>query len=371
MKHMETKVYIPSKATHPGSILKDELDYRGISQKEFAQDIGMQKTMLNEIIKGKRAITAEIALSLEKSLEIKADSWMRHQAGYELDCLRIQERNIRKTQQIEIWGLIKQYVPVNIFNKLGLLTHSLANNISKIWEIYEVNSIDLLVERVSVHKNKEYYKKSEKLKNDQINIFAWSRLAQWQAKSEIVGIFDAKNKDTIIMELKALFYGNKDVVSKTKTILNEYGIKFLVIEKFNQSPIDGYSFWSINNPAIVVTMRKKLLDHFAFTVLHELGHVFEHLQPNHTEEFLDIEYPNSNIVEKEQEANRFARQCFIDDAVWQRFLIENPTFNYKNTEKQMVQFASNLKIHPSIIFGRYCFETNQFVVKTGIDRTIN
>jgi HTH-type transcriptional regulator/antitoxin HigA len=68
---METKVYIPFKATHPGSILKDELDYRGISQKEFAQDIGMQKTMLNEIIKGKRAITAEIALSLEKSLEIK------------------------------------------------------------------------------------------------------------------------------------------------------------------------------------------------------------------------------------------------------------------------------------------------------------
>jgi HTH-type transcriptional regulator/antitoxin HigA len=173
------------------------------------------------------------------------------------------------------------------------------------------------------------------------------------------------------MELKALFYGNKDVVSKTKTILNEYGIKFLVIEKFNQSPIDGYSFWSNNNPAIVVTMRKKLLDHFAFTVLHELGHVFDHLQPNHTEEFLDFEYPNSNIFEKEQEANQFARQCFIDDAVWQRFLIENPKFNYKNTEKQMVQLASNLKIHSSIIFGRYCFETNQFVVTTGIDRTIN
>jgi HTH-type transcriptional regulator/antitoxin HigA len=118
-------------------------------------------------------------------------------------------------------------------------------------------------------------------------------------------------------------------------------------------------------------MRKKLLDHFAFTVLHELGHVFDHLQPNHTEEFLDFEYPNSNIVEKEQEANQFARQCFIDDAVWQRFLIENPKFNYKNTEKQMVQLASNLKIHSSIIFGRYCFETNQFVVTTGIDRTIN
>ncbi len=368
---METREYIPFKAIHPGNILKDELDSRGISQKEFSQDIGMQKTMLNEIIKGKRAITAEIALILEKSLGIKADSWMRHQAGYELDCLRIQQRNINKTKQIETWKLIKQYVPVNIFNKLGLLTNSLADNISKIWDIYEVDSIDLLIERVSVHKNMVYYKKSEKLKNDQINIFAWSRLAQWQAKSVIVDPFDEKNKDAIIMELKTLFYINKNVVNKTKTILNKYGIKFLVIEKFNQSPIDGFSFWSYNNPAIVVTMRKKQLDNFAFTVLHELGHVFEHLRPNQTDEFLDIEYPNSDIGEKEQTANQFARQCFIDDTIWRRFINTNPKFDYKTTEKQMIQLASHLKIHPSIVLGRYCFETNQFAVKTEIDRTIN
>jgi HTH-type transcriptional regulator/antitoxin HigA len=368
---METKQYIPFEATHPGFVLKEELQARGIKQKEFALDIDMQPTMLNELIKEKRAVTAEIALSLEKALGIPADFWMRFQAGYELDCARIKERNIRKTQQIEIWGLIKQYVPVNIFNKLGLLTNSLADNISKIWEIYDVNSIDLLVERVSVHKNMAYYKKSEKLKNDQINIFAWSRLAQWQTKSEVVGVFDAKNKDAIIMELKALFYSNKNVVSTTKTILNKYGIKFLVIEKFNQSPIDGYSFWSNTNPAIVVTMRKKQLDNFAFTVLHEISHVFEHLQPNQADEFLDIEYPNSDIGEKEQEANQFARQCFIDDINWQRFFNENPKFNYRTTEKQMIQMASNLKIHPSIVFGRYCFETNQFAVKTGIVRTIN
>ncbi len=371
MKKMEAKQYIPFEATHPGFVLKEELQARGIKQKEFALDIDMQPTMLNELIKEKRAVTAEIALSFEKALGIPADFWMRFQSGYELDCARIKERNIRKTQQIEIWGLIKQYVPVNIFTKLGLLTNSLADNISKIWEVYEVNSIDLLVERVSVHKNKEYYKKSGKLKNDQINIFAWSRLAQWRAKSEVVGDFDIKNKDAIILELKALFYSNTNVVSKTKAIFNKYGIKFLVIEKFKQSPIDGYSFWSNNNPAIVVTMRKKQLDNFAFTVMHELGHVFEHLQPNETEEFLDIEYPNSDIGEKEQEANRLARQCFIDDVVWQRFFSDNPKFNYRTTEKQMIQLASGLKIHPSVVFGRYCFETNQFAVKAGIDRTIN
>lgn len=368
---METREYIPFKATHPGSILKDELDSRGISQKEFAQDIGMQKTMLNEIIKGKRAITVEIALSLEKSLGIKADSWLRHQAGYELDCVRIQERNIRKTQQIEIWSIIKQFVPVSIFTKLGLLSNSLADNIARIWDIYDVDSIDLLVERVSVNKNMVYYKKSEKLKNDQINILGWSQLARWQAKPQKVNVFNPESREVIIAELKTLFRTNKNVISSTQEILNKYGIKFIVLERFKQSPIDGYSFWSNENPTIVVTMRKKLLDNFAFTVMHELGHVFTHLIADKNGDFLDIEYPNSSVSDKEQEAHRFAQQCFIQETIWNEFYSRNQKFNYSSTEHEMVQLANKEKIHPSIIFGRYCFETGNFAIRTSIDRTIN
>lgn len=371
MKHMETKEYIPFKATHPGSIIKDELEYRGISQKEFAQDIGMQTTMLNEIIKGKRAVTAEIALILEKGLGIKADSWMRHQASYELDCVRIQERNIRKTQQIEIWGLIKQYVPVNIFNKLGLLSNSLADNIACIWDIYNVDSIDLLVERVSVNKNMAYYKKSEKLKNDQINIMGWSQLARWQAKSQKVNVFKPENREVLIDELKTVFRFNKNVVCSTQEILNKHGIKFIVLERFKQSPIDGYSFWCDENPTIVVTLRKKLLDNFAFTVMHELGHVFMHLIADKNSDFLDIEYPNSSVSDKEQEAHRFAQQCFLQDAIWNDFFNQHSKFNYLSTEQAIVQLADKENIHPSIILGRYCFETGNFVIKTNIVRTIN
>ena len=73
---MTTIELIPFKATHPGFVLKDELIAREISQKEFAQCIKMQPTMLNEIIKGKRAVTAEIALILEKALDIPEDFWM-------------------------------------------------------------------------------------------------------------------------------------------------------------------------------------------------------------------------------------------------------------------------------------------------------
>ncbi len=368
---METKEYIPFEATHPGFVLKEELQARGIKQKEFALDIDMQPTMLNELIKEKRAITAEIALSLEKALDIPADFWMRFQAGYELDCARIKERNIRKTQQIEIWALIKQFVPVSIFEKRGILTNSLSENISRIWEIFEVKSVTELEASFLSNKKIAFYKKSEKLTNDQQNIFAWSKLAHWSAKPVTPSQFQIQNKEEIIAQLKTLYRQNVDVISGTKKILNDNGIKFLIIEKFKQSPIDGYSFWSVNNPAMVLTLRKKNLDNFTFSVMHELGHIFEHLQPNHDEDFLDIEYPEAELNEKEIEANLFANNCFIDNSTWQMFLDQNSRFNYETTDRNIKILADSLKIHSSIIFGRYSYETKQFKIKTTIDRTIN
>ena len=48
--------------THPGDVVKEELEERGISPKEFASRTGISYTMLNEILNSKRPITSEIAL---------------------------------------------------------------------------------------------------------------------------------------------------------------------------------------------------------------------------------------------------------------------------------------------------------------------
>jgi len=85
--------FSPYKSTHPGEVLLDELKARDIRQKEFAAEIGMQPTMLNEVIKGKRSVTADIALLLEKALNIPADFWLQFQNQYELDQARISDTN--------------------------------------------------------------------------------------------------------------------------------------------------------------------------------------------------------------------------------------------------------------------------------------
>lgn len=83
---------IPAEALHPGELIADEIEYRGIKQKDLAKTTGIASTMLNEIIHGKRNITAQIAIKLEKALDIDAEYWMRLQMRYEIDSIRIKMR---------------------------------------------------------------------------------------------------------------------------------------------------------------------------------------------------------------------------------------------------------------------------------------
>ncbi len=79
---------LPETPTHPGEILADELEARNITQKDFAAQIGMQKSQLNEIIKGKRSVNAELAILLEDTLNVSATYWLNAQQGYDLDTAR-------------------------------------------------------------------------------------------------------------------------------------------------------------------------------------------------------------------------------------------------------------------------------------------
>lgn len=72
----------PSSPIHPGEMIKDEIEYRGISQKALAAEIGVPASVLNEVLNGKRAVTTEYALLLEAALGIEADLWLRLQSEY-------------------------------------------------------------------------------------------------------------------------------------------------------------------------------------------------------------------------------------------------------------------------------------------------
>ena len=75
----------PFMAVHPGMMIKPELEERGITQKEFARMLGMQASHLSEVLRGKRALSAELALKMEKAIGIPAKTLLNAQTQYELE----------------------------------------------------------------------------------------------------------------------------------------------------------------------------------------------------------------------------------------------------------------------------------------------
>ena len=63
----------PFTPTHPGSILKEEIEYRGISQCKLAKDMGIGYSALNEILNERRPLTEKTALLFEAALGVNAD----------------------------------------------------------------------------------------------------------------------------------------------------------------------------------------------------------------------------------------------------------------------------------------------------------
>lgn len=88
----KTQAY-PDIAIPPGEYLAEEIEARGISQKELARRMGRPLNAINEIINGKKAITAETALQMEEVMpEIPARFWLNLETDYQLAKALIKKR---------------------------------------------------------------------------------------------------------------------------------------------------------------------------------------------------------------------------------------------------------------------------------------
>ena len=92
---------------HPGEILLEEfLKPMGISQYRLAKDIGVSPRRINEIVHGKRAISADTALRLARYFGVSERFWMNLQVRYDLEREkeRLGERLVREVRVLAMEG---------------------------------------------------------------------------------------------------------------------------------------------------------------------------------------------------------------------------------------------------------------------------
>ena len=89
----------PIYPVHPGEILADELAELNKSPTELARELHVPANRISQLVAGKRAMTADTALRLERWLGVSAAFWMNLQKRYELDIAREKSDEILKTIQ--------------------------------------------------------------------------------------------------------------------------------------------------------------------------------------------------------------------------------------------------------------------------------
>ena len=90
----------PFQPTHPGEVLKDELEFRGISQRSLAREMGISYSVLNEVLNGKRALNIELALMMEAALGVDAAPLLAMQNEYDMMMAERNESFMEKLKQI-------------------------------------------------------------------------------------------------------------------------------------------------------------------------------------------------------------------------------------------------------------------------------
>jgi len=90
----------PYYPTHPGEVLKDEIEYRGISQKKLAADMDVPYTLLNEVLNGKRPVNTELALLIEAVLGLDAEPLLKMQARYNLLMIKRNSKFVEKLNRV-------------------------------------------------------------------------------------------------------------------------------------------------------------------------------------------------------------------------------------------------------------------------------
>lgn len=143
---------------------------------------------------------------------------------------------------------------------------------------------------------------------------------------------------------------------RAQRLLKERGLILIVEPQIPGLAIDGAAYLDNGTPVIGMTLRKDTLDNFWFTLLHELGHTILHYRSGLSVGFFD-QIEASSVDEQEAEADTFASNMLIPEERWRR-----STARISNSVTTIERFASEVGIHPAIVFGRIRKERNNYAI---------
>ena len=112
----------PFEPTHPGEILKDEIEYRGLSQRDLAKQMGVSYSTLNSILNSKHPVTVEYAMLFEAVLDVNAMPLISMQADYDYQIVNQNKTFVSRLAKLRKMSVVFQQPTFATTKKLRPVT---------------------------------------------------------------------------------------------------------------------------------------------------------------------------------------------------------------------------------------------------------
>ncbi|WP_017187060.1 ImmA/IrrE family metallo-endopeptidase [Alkalibacillus haloalkaliphilus] len=329
-----------------GFVIRDYLEEYGISQKELSRRLGMSEKHVSNVLSGKSRLTEEFAISLEKIIhDVPASYWLNYESKFrEFKKREELEQNEFSEEKLKYYS--KKFKFSSVFGGLNWDLKKQANEMLKLLRIDNFDIFDSVYSDLEV----EFMEDGGEVEP----IAIWLNLAKEEIEIQNKDLSDVKfNKEKVINSLSKLkkISMNKDYINSLNSVrklLNRAGVYLVFQDPIENSKVRGALTTYKSRPAVFISGRFKSHDHVWFALMHEIGHLLQHYVPNDTIISLEDDLYSSNSTSiKEEEANEFARNFFIDAEDYKKFVSKNE-FN-KST---IIDFALDQNVLPGIVVAR-------------------
>jgi HTH-type transcriptional regulator/antitoxin HigA len=358
---------------HFGSLLKEELKNRGISQKDFAETFGIKASNLSGILNGKRKIPVSLIPIVSELIGIEEAIIINAQKNFSNDTKTLvddSQEDIKAKKELESFERIVSLK--SLLKELSIKADSALDKLKLIKESYFLTSSEELATKLQTLSD-NCFRRSDKTGLDNIMIATWVVKVRAMAMHHLVSNkFDKVRIPELISLLSAILHKNRNNTPKQiKDVLESFGIGYIEMPKESKASIDGYSFIINDTPYIALTRRFDRIDNYAFNIMHELGHIcLGHVDDTGR---INVAVPLSESSEAypsyEEEANRFATEHLIPNNLW--FLAPSVPLNPFVIQKRYTQWAKSKNLNPWIVLGRVSHETGMYRFTSDNTRKIN
>lgn len=334
--------FCPDYVHLPGQSLVDLLEERGLSQADLAERTGRPKKTINEIVKGKSAITPETALQFERVLGMPASYWNNLEQLYRSALARHEEKerlrqHVSWLAKFPVAEMIKRGWIEDRADKVELLQRLLS--------YFGVASPAAWDDLWSIGKEAAAFRRQKKEDADVALTATWLRQGELYGKAIHCEPFDAVRFRAALSEIRELTSraDTQAAYETARDICAKAGVAFVVVQEFPRLGVFGATRWLSQDRALIqVSLHYKRADQFWFSFFHEAGHILLHGKRE-----IFVEEARTQKDRSEEEADKFAADLLIPPQAYAAFTAANDF-----SRGAIVAFANQLKIAPCIIVGR-------------------